>query len=224
MHSYDYPRPALTADVIALTFHQGTLKILMIERAHAPFEGHWALPGGFVDEGESPHEAAARELLEETGVRLKPEVLIELGCFGAPGRDPRGWVVSVATLALLPPSPPSATGERPLPSAAAGDDARTTRWLSLSELKELPLAFDHAHLIERALERLCELTQTSTLPLSLLPTPFRHRHARHLYSQLWEQTISPRELKAWLRRVDALERVGNAQYQAKASIKRPWQR
>ena len=60
MHSYDYPRPALTADVIALTFHQGALKVLMIERAHAPFEGHWALPGGFVDEGESPREAAAR--------------------------------------------------------------------------------------------------------------------------------------------------------------------
>ena len=224
MHSYDYPRPALTADVVALTWHQGELKVLMIERAHEPFKGRWALPGGFVDAGEGPLEAAARELLEETGVELTPERLQELGCFGAPQRDPRGWVVSVATLALLPPLPPSPTGERPLPRATAGDDARRTQWLTLRQLHAHELAFDHHELIERAVERLRELTQLSAAPLALLPTPFRHREARHLYSTIWGEPIPPRQLKAWLRRVEALERVGVGRYEARFSLRKPWQR
>ncbi len=212
MHTYDYPRPALTADVVALRFRANALECLLIERARPPFEGSWALPGGFVDAGEAPRAAAARELLEETAVPLSADELIEVGSFGDPGRDPRGWVVSVAWAALLP----SAT------EAAAGDDARAARWWPVAALP--PLAFDHAAIITRAVERLRELTQSSTAPLALLPTPFRHRHARFLYSQLWGEQLAPRPLKAWLRRVEALERVAPALYARRPAARRPWER
>jgi len=212
MHTYDYPRPALTADVVALRFRANALECLLIERARPPFEGSWALPGGFVDAGEAPRAAAARELREETAVAVDAEALIELGAFGDPGRDPRGWVVSVGWAALLPSDA----------AAAAGDDARAARWWPLAALPAL--AFDHARVIARAAERLRELTQTSSLPLALLPAPFRHRHARYLYSQLWGEPLEPRALKAWLRRVEALERVSPALYARRPQICRPWER
>jgi 8-oxo-dGTP diphosphatase len=212
MHTYDYPRPALTADVVALRFHANTLECLLIERARPPFEGSWALPGGFVDAGESPRAAAARELVEETAVALSAEELIEVGAFGDPGRDPRGWVVSVAWAALLPCDA----------AASAGDDARVARWWPLAALP--PLAFDHATIISRAIERLRALTEGSTAPLALLPVPFRHRHARYLYSQIWGEELPPRALKAWLRRVEALERVAPSLYTRRPTARHPWER
>lgn len=218
MHSYDYPRPALTADMVALCFHKGALKVLLIQRAAEPFKGSWALPGGFVDQGESPQRAAARELQEETGLTFPLSELIEVGAFGEPGRDPRAWVVSVAMLGLVP------LHEAEPPQLTAGDDAREARWWPLSDLAQLTLAFDHEQIIKRALERLRALTTYDPAPLSLLPQPFRHRHARQLYCQLWGETIAPRAFKSWLRRVEAIERVGRALYLPKGSIRRPWER
>jgi 8-oxo-dGTP diphosphatase len=210
MHSYSYPRPALTADIITLRFNRNALEILLIERDRDPFAGCYALPGGFIDEGESPPQAAKRELLEETSVTAS--VLHEVGTFGMPSRDPRGWVVSVAFLAFVPAS----TEPR------AGDDARQARWFPLDQLPEL--AFDHTLIIERGQEALQRLTQTHTAPLTLIPSPFRHRHARYLYSQIWGESIPPRQLKAWLRRVEALKRVRPAQYIPTSTLKKPWDR
>lgn len=224
MHSYPYPRPALTADLIALTWHRGALKLLLIQRSAEPFKGQWALPGGFVDEGESPREAAARELNEEAGLSLSADELISLGLFAEPGRDPRGWVVSAAMIALLPPLPRDERGAEPLPQLRAGDDAREARWWALSELDQLELAFDHQQIIREALAQLRVLTQTSTAPLRLLPTPFRHRQARALYNQLWGSPLPASSFKAWLRRVEALERTGRALYQARPDLRLPWQR
>lgn len=210
MHSYPYPRPALTADIIALRFNKNTLEVLLIERDRDPFSGSYALPGGFIDEGESPPQAAKRELLEETS--MTANVLHEVGTFGTPSRDPRGWVVSVAFLAFVPAST----------ETRAGDDARQTRWFPLDQLPEL--AFDHALIIERGQETLQRLTQTHTAPLTLIPAPFRHRHARYLYSQIWGEPIPPRQLKAWLRRVEALKKVSPAQYTPTSTLKKPWDR
>ena len=111
------------------------------ERKHDPFAGAWALPGGFVNEGERLVDAAARELKEETGVDAKD--LEQLYTAGDPGRDPRGWTVSVAFTARVDPKRTKAT---------AADDAKAVRWFSLAELPEL--AFDHAALIERAKARI----------------------------------------------------------------------
>lgn len=95
-HSYDYPRPALTVDAVLVT-REPVPRVLLIQRKDDPFAGKWALPGGFVNENEPLPEACRRELVEETGVAV--EDLEQLVAVGDPGRDPRGWTVSVAFLA-----------------------------------------------------------------------------------------------------------------------------
>ena len=94
-----YEKPALTVDIVVVAPIEGGRKVLLIQRKHPPFEGRWAIPGGFVDPHEPLEHAARRELLEETGI--EPARLEQLHTFGAPGRDPRGWTVSVAYLAIL---------------------------------------------------------------------------------------------------------------------------
>jgi 8-oxo-dGTP diphosphatase len=121
-----------TADVVLLT---STSLALLIERDWPPFEGRWALPGGWVDEGETSLQAAVRELAEETGIHLKPADLRQAGVYDAPGRDPRGrYVTAVYTATVPDPLVP-----------AAGDDARAARWWPISGLPEL--AFDHADIL-----------------------------------------------------------------------------
>lgn len=122
-----------TADVIATT-PDG--RVLLIERGWAPYEGCWALPGGHVDAGETGLAAAVRELAEETGVRVDPSGLRQVGVFDDPGRDPRGRYVTVAYHAVVPAHT----------LAVAGDDARTAHWWSLNDLPEA-LAFDHAAIL-----------------------------------------------------------------------------
>ena len=136
-----YPRPMLTVDVAALT--GGSVPhVLLVQRAHPPFAGEWALPGGFVDEGERVAHAAARELAEETGLKLGSLCL--LGVYDTPGRDPRGWTVSVAYFAPVPAQAP----------VTGGDDAREARWFGADTLPKL--AFDHATIIGDALVRWAE--------------------------------------------------------------------
>ena len=153
---YDYPRPAVTVDIavlrpkdakgernkekaerkkeVAIHVAAGLFEVLLIQRKSEPFKGCWALPGGFVDEGESLEAAARRELAEETGLRRVP--LRQLAAFGDPGRDPRGWTVSVAFCAIV-----SRAAVRP----KAADDAAAVRWFPL---KKLPaLAFDHEKIL-----------------------------------------------------------------------------
>lgn len=210
MPTYDHARPALTADVVLLRWHGGRLQVLLIERGHDPFAGHFALPGGFVDSGENPEAGAARELLEETGVKDVP--LFEIGAFGDPGRDPRGWVVSVAYIGLAAPDV----------YAKAGDDARSLGWHAMDALPAL--AFDHGLIIERAMARMRELTETSTAPLRLLPTPFRTQQARHLYSQIRGVSPDPSAFKAWLRRRGAVERTGPARFRPADAMRPDWKR
>lgn len=210
MPTYDYPRPAFTADVVLLRWHGGHLQVLLIQRDKDPFAGQHALPGGFVDAGESPRAGALRELLEETGVGAVP--LYEVGVFGDPGRDPRGWVVSSAWIGLAPPDV----------RATAGDDARAVGWHRLTDLP--PLAFDHAKIIATARRRLRELTELGTDVLLLLPEPFRTRQARHLYAQIRGEAVPPSAFKAWLRRRGAVERVGPARFRRAAALRDDWLR
>ncbi len=140
MPTYVYPRPALTADVVLFREGGEGTEVLLIRRGRPPFQGEWALPGGFVDEMEPPEAAARRELAEETGVELSEGALRQVAAFGEPGRDPRGWVVSIAFW-----------GEAPadlVPRAA--DDAAEVRWWSLDNLP--PLAFDHKRIIDAAVQ------------------------------------------------------------------------
>ena len=158
---HDYPRPSLTADVVVVApGDAGRLRVLFIRRGHAPFEGSWALPGGFVEPNETVAEAAVRELAEETS--LTGVHVDELGCFSKPGRDPRGWVVSVAHLARVP--------AETMALARAGDDAASAAWLDLTlepgggytlahegrriDVAAGGLAFDHADILAAAVRRL----------------------------------------------------------------------
>lgn len=139
--TYQYPRPAVTTDTVLLSREDGRWSVLLIQRRNEPFQDHWALPGGFLDENEDPAQGVARELEEETGITGIP--LQPLGFWGRPGRDPRGHTVSLVYWARL---------EGPRPDAEAADDAKALRWHPLDALP--PLAFDHGEIIEAAKELL----------------------------------------------------------------------
>jgi 8-oxo-dGTP diphosphatase len=128
--------PALTADVVLLTGGPAG-SVLLIERGYEPFKGSWALPGGFVEVGERVHDAALRELDEETGISLEAELAL-LGVYDAPGRDPRGPTVSLAYVHRCATELP----------AAGGDDAARASWFALEALP--PLAFDHDRIVADA--------------------------------------------------------------------------
>jgi 8-oxo-dGTP diphosphatase len=138
--TYEYPRPAVTVDIIVVT-RERRPRVLLIRRQHDPFAGAWAIPGGFVDEGEALEAAARRELREETGLQV--EELQQIGTFGDPGRDPRGWTISVAYLVRV-----KAGSVKP----QAADDAAEAAWHPLGDLP--PLAFDHAQILALARAKL----------------------------------------------------------------------
>lgn len=138
----DFPRPALTADTVVVAGPADHRHVLLVRRGRPPFAGSWALPGGFLDVDETPVHAARRELAEETGlVTTAPLRLV--GVYGEPGRDPRGWTVSVAYAMDAGPELPEVVGE---------DDAAEAAWHELSALP--PLAFDHPRILADALRAL----------------------------------------------------------------------
>lgn len=136
-YCYPYPRPAVTADVVVLAGNSENGHLLLIKRLHPPFQGMWALPGGFLDVDEDLEETPARELAEETGLTNIP--MKQFGAFGKLHRDPRHRTITIAYLARV---------ERCLP-VKGDDDAEQARWFPLNELP--PLAFDHYEIIEKAL-------------------------------------------------------------------------
>ena len=138
--TYDFPRPAVTVDVVIVT-HEKKPRVLLIRRKHDPFRGIWAIPGGFVEMEETLEAAARRELFEETGVRASK--LEQLHTFGDPGRDPRGRTISVVYFAQVDP--------RKLKPRAA-DDAAEVGWHDLEHPP--PLAFDHREILASARSRL----------------------------------------------------------------------
>lgn len=142
--TYDYPRPALTVDLVIAT-REDRPRALLIRRAKDPFAGSWALPGGFVDENEPLAAAAKRETLEETGVEVTD--LEQLYTAGDPGRDPRGWTVTVAYLVRVRP-------DELKPVAA--DDAAEVGWFPLDAPPAM--AFDHAMILARARARIADRT------------------------------------------------------------------
>jgi 8-oxo-dGTP diphosphatase len=131
--TYDYPRPAVTVDIVIVTCDPKP-RVLLIRRKHDPFAGAWALPGGFVDMDESLEKAARRELREETGIEAGN--LLQLHTFGEPKRDPRGRTISVAYLAKV-----DANELQP----HAADDAQEVDWFSLARPPKL--AFDHKDIL-----------------------------------------------------------------------------
>lgn len=139
-HCYDYPRPALTVDIVLLHRIANGIEVLLVKRARDPFKGRWAFPGGFVDMDESLEDAAARELAEETG--LRGISLEQIGAFGDPGRDPRGHTVSVVFAGVL----------KDRRHVTGADDASEAAWHSA--LEPPTLAFDHNKILRIAVDRM----------------------------------------------------------------------
>ncbi|PKQ15382.1 MAG: NUDIX hydrolase [Actinobacteria bacterium HGW-Actinobacteria-7] len=142
-YTYDYPRPALCCDTVVFCGEPTDRRVLLVRRGAEPHKDCWALPGGFVDEGERPVAAARRELAEETGL-IWEGPLVPIGTFADPGRDPRGWTASAAYLADIGLEEPF---------VVSGDDAAEARWFSVGKLPK-ELAFDHSDIVAAALWRL----------------------------------------------------------------------
>ncbi|MHB8900596.1 MAG: NUDIX domain-containing protein [Thermoguttaceae bacterium] len=159
-HTYDFPRPGLTADCVVFGFQEDApLRALLVRRAKYPFEGRWAVPGGFVNEGESPLHAAQRELEEETGLAALP--MTQFHTFGKPGRDPRGWVVTVAHWTVV---------RTDQVDPRAGDDAAAAGWFALDDLPSL--AFDHDEMLQKAVAALRQFVLAEPNPgPSHIPVP-----------------------------------------------------
>ena len=136
-YTYEYPRPAVTADCVVITKEKEP-KVLLIQRGNDPFKGCWAFPGGFMNMDETAEQCAVRELEEETG--LKVSNIQQIGAYSKVDRDPRGRTVTVAYLAIIDS----------IKNVKGLDDAAKAQWFSLSELPKL--AFDHEDIMADALK------------------------------------------------------------------------
>lgn len=198
--SYEYERPGLTVDcvIFGLDLEAETLRVMLIERDLEPFAGTWAIPGGFVRPGETLEAAASRELREETGVT---DVFLEqLYTFGDLGRDPRGWVVTVAYYALVSPEKHT---------IHAATDARQARWFSVASLPRL--AFDHAEILKTALARLRGKLTYAPIGFELLPRKFTVKQLQKLYEIVLGTSLDNRNFRKKIFGLDVLKELKEMQ-------------
>jgi 8-oxo-dGTP diphosphatase len=173
---HDFPPFAVTVDIVVLTMPEGRLHVLFVRRGVPPFEGMWAIPGGFKRPEESLDAAAQRELLEETGVD-GARLLRQFGAYGDPKRDPRMNVVTIAYLAVL----------RDVQGIAAGTDAAAANLVPVAKILdgEVALAFDHARILRDAVERVrTDLGLTGIATAFVGPT-FTLAELRAVYEEAW---------------------------------------
>jgi ADP-ribose pyrophosphatase YjhB (NUDIX family) len=189
----------LAVDIVVMTVRENQLQVLVIERGHSPYAGQLALPGGFLRVGEDLQEAAERELAEETGLKRGQAHLEQLGVYGAPDRDPRGRVVSVAYLAVAPD----------LPIPTAGSDASNARWAPVGEVREC-LVFDHPTILDDALERTRNRLEFTTLAAAFCDPTFTIGDLRHVYEVVWGRSVDPRNFSRKVRQTAGfVEPVGD---------------
>lgn len=186
--------PHVTADVVVFTLTpEGGLAVLLIERGLPPFQGQYAIPGGFVQLDEDLEAAARRELAEETGV-TGPVPIDQLATFGAPGRDPRGRTVTVAYMALVPFEKVS--------HARGGDDAAAARFFAVTgdgpvdeHGARVRLAFDHEEIVRVAIERLRGRVTYTTAPFALMPEEFTLSELQAAYEAILGRELHRRAFR-----------------------------
>ncbi|MBC8077350.1 MAG: NUDIX hydrolase [Chloroflexales bacterium] len=191
-----YERPSVTVDVVIFTLKERELHVLLVKRGHWPYEGYWAIPGGFVNMDESLDQAARRELEEETGVR---DVYLEqLYTFGDVGRDPRTRVISIAYIALI-----RADTQR----LRVSDESSDVGWFPVSALPG-SLAFDHERILTFALNRLRSKLEYTTLAFQLLPEVFSILELKHIYEQILGEQLDKGNFYRKIKEAGLLEATG----------------
>jgi 8-oxo-dGTP diphosphatase len=171
-----FPAFAVTVDVVILTMTEGTLQVLLVRRGEAPFQGMWAIPGGFKRPTETLDEAARRELSEETGVDAA-RLLTQFGAYGDPQRDPRMNVVTIAYVAVL----------RDVGAVVAGTDAADAALVPVSAVLngQIDLAFDHLRIARDAIERVRVELEVSGIATAFVGTTFTLAELRAVYEAVW---------------------------------------
>lgn len=179
-----YPPIYVTVYLVVLTVRDGQLQVLLVERGTDPFSGQLALPGGFVKVKESLEAAAYRELKEETGIGKRDVLLEQVATYGAPDRDPRGRIVSVAWMAL---------GAN-LPDPHGGSDAADAMWVPVDRLlrRRKGLAFDHAQILRDGVERARAKLEYSPLATAFCEPEFTVGELRQVYEAVWGTKLDPR--------------------------------
>ena len=198
------PRPrrlAVTVDIVVLTVHEGFLKVLLVQRLARHHRGEWALPGGFVDTEESLDSAAHRELFEETGLHLDPTHIEQFRAYGDPDRDDRKdrRVITVAYLAIQP--------FHDLPELAPGTDAAQADWVTVDDIfsGRRPVAFDHAQIIEDAVDRVGTQLEYTALATAFVPERFTEADLRTVYDAVWGLHADPLDAPNFHRSLRTLE-------------------
>ena len=197
--SLDFPRPLATVDVVIFTVSGDALHVLLVQRPATvgePFPGAWALPGGFVDiaRDKDLEACAMRKLKDKTGV-VSP-YLEQLGSWGSATRDPRGWSATHAYFALLP---------SPSGGAAQATDAR---WFPIIAGKLKPkLAFDHADILQTAIQRLRSKVEYTSLPAYLMPDEFTLPDLQRAYEIVLGRPLEKSAFRTRMLSADLIEPV-----------------
>lgn len=189
------PTVLLAVDLVILTLRDARLCALLVERGIEPYQGRLALPGGFLNNaGEDLLEAAHRELFEEAGLAADTLHLEQLAAYGAPGRDPRGRVISVAYLAIAPG----------LPEPVAGTDASAARWVPVDVAlsSRTQLAFDHRTILADGVERARNKLEYSALATAFCGPEFTIAELQQVYEAVWGVRLDPRN---FYRKVKSVE-------------------
>lgn len=172
----------VTVDIVIFSIRNRELHVLLVRRGVPPFQGEYAIPGGFLRSDESLEEAAKRELHEETSVR---DVYLEqLYSFGDPARDPRGRVVTVAYYALV------SSDHMEL---SAGADAAEAQWVAVRKLPAL--AFDHGKIVAYALDRLRNKLEYTTVGFQLMSRKFTLAELQGVYEAILGKKIDKRNFR-----------------------------
>lgn len=232
-----YPKPSVTADIVIFGIFDKGLKVLLIKRGAPPYEGCYALPGGFVGPKETIGEAAERELKEETNFDC--HFLEQFGTYSTPGRDPRRWVISNGFMALIN------AGQEVI---KAGDDASDTKWFDVSfqevggewklclthgdeklrarleettskwdvkkkfrSIESDDLAFDHELILADAIVQLRKWITETHIAFRLLPEKFTLRELQQIHETMLDTKLPDREFrgKAAVLVEDTGERTGD---------------
>jgi 8-oxo-dGTP diphosphatase len=191
-----YERPSVTVDVVIFSLINGELNILLVKRRRWPYEGHWAIPGGFINMNESLEQSARRELEEETGVR---DIYLEqLFTFGDLNRDPRTRVISVAYFAII-------RADRQ--TLRVSDESTDVNWFPVGALPGT-LAFDHDFILAMALERLRSKLEYTTIAFQLLPEVFSILELKHIYEQILGEELDKGNFYRKIKDARVLEDTG----------------